>query len=104
MKLEAGRKEALRALLDRLRSEAKARRAEPIHGETKATQATESRAVEAEDYIALIDDALARVSRETYGFCDKCGEEISIERLARAPFAPYCANCERKEKRPREAD
>lgn len=99
VKLEPGRKEALRGLLVNLRGEAvaKASGAKSMRSGTKSTQARPSRAPD--NYIALIDDALERIDRGTYGFCDECGEEISIERLARSPLTPYCANCERREKR-----
>jgi RNA polymerase-binding transcription factor DksA len=102
VKLEPGRKEALRGLLEKLRGEAmrKARRAESMRaGGTGKTQAAADREIEANDRLGLIDDALQRLNRGTYGFCDECGEEIAIERLARSPFAPYCASCERKETR-----
>ena len=43
-----------------------------------------------EDRIALIDDALERMRRGTYGTCVVCGEPIPLERLETLPWTPYC--------------
>jgi RNA polymerase-binding protein DksA len=40
-----------------------------------------------------IDAALARVEAGEYGFCVKCGADISAERLAALPATPFCVNC-----------
>ena len=40
-----------------------------------------------------IDAALARIDEGTYGFCLKCGEEITPARLKLLPAAPLCRNC-----------
>jgi RNA polymerase-binding transcription factor DksA len=102
MKLGQGRSEALRGLLQSLRSEAvaEARRAGSLRaGTEKPARVSLDGAIEARDRIGLIDEALERVARNMYGFCEQCGEEIPLERLARLPFNPYCSNCEEKEKR-----
>ena len=45
-----------------------------------------------------IDEALRKISEGTYGICEECGEEISMERLKVMPFAIYCRDDqERKE-------
>ncbi|MCD6223894.1 MAG: TraR/DksA C4-type zinc finger protein [Deltaproteobacteria bacterium] len=43
-----------------------------------------------------IKDALYRVEINTYGLCEKCGAEISKERLFLKPTARYCAKCRKK--------
>lgn len=43
--------------------------------------------------IQLLGDALARISKGTYGICKTCGEEISTERLDIIPHAVLCRNC-----------
>ena len=43
-----------------------------------------------EDRIALIDDALERMRRGTYGRCTVCDAEIPAERLEALPWTPYC--------------
>ena len=43
--------------------------------------------------VAKIDAALSRMEAGEYGFCTKCGSEISSERLDLLPFTPFCRNC-----------
>jgi len=39
--------------------------------------------------------ALARTREGSYGTCEQCGKEISLERLEAIPQAVYCVDCER---------
>lgn len=43
-----------------------------------------------------IDEALRRLykSPETYGTCERCGQQISTERLEIIPEARHCAKCQ----------
>jgi RNA polymerase-binding protein DksA len=43
--------------------------------------------------IQQIQFALLRIRNGTYGKCAKCGEPISIERLAARPIATMCIKC-----------
>ena len=43
--------------------------------------------------IRKIDEAIARVDRDDYGFCDTCGTEIGIRRLEARPTATLCVDC-----------
>jgi RNA polymerase-binding transcription factor DksA len=43
--------------------------------------------------IRMIQAALQRMDDGEYGFCAKCGEEISAERLDVLPFTPLCKDC-----------
>ena len=43
-----------------------------------------------EDRIALIDEALERIRRGTYGRCIVDDAEIPAERLEALPWTPYC--------------
>lgn len=43
--------------------------------------------------IAQIRAALDRMREGTYGNCQKCGDEISVERLDVVPATPFCRNC-----------
>ena len=45
--------------------------------------------------IEKIRAALGRIADGSYGFCLKCGEEISSERLDVVPATPFCRNCAR---------
>ena len=40
-----------------------------------------------------IDEALARVAADNYGFCDTCGADIGIRRLEARPTATLCIEC-----------
>jgi len=47
-----------------------------------------------------IDEAIRKIDDGTYGKCEDCGEDISVERLKVLPFAIYCVDCqERREQR-----
>jgi RNA polymerase-binding transcription factor DksA len=39
--------------------------------------------------------ALGRIESGDYGFCVKCGKEISAERLDVLPATPFCRDCAR---------
>jgi|SRR5699024_6863598 len=43
--------------------------------------------------IRKIDEAISRVDRDEYGFCDTCGTEIGIRRLEARPTATLCVDC-----------
>ena len=43
--------------------------------------------------IRKISDALARIDRDDYGYCDTCGVEIGLRRLEARPTATQCVDC-----------
>jgi RNA polymerase-binding transcription factor DksA len=43
--------------------------------------------------ILMLDAALKRIDAGEYGFCVKCGNDISEERLNLLPATPFCRNC-----------
>jgi RNA polymerase-binding transcription factor DksA len=43
-----------------------------------------------EPMLTRIEHALDKIQRGVYGVCEKCGEEIPLERLQVAPEAEYC--------------
>jgi RNA polymerase-binding transcription factor DksA len=45
--------------------------------------------------ITMIRAALDRMEAGEYGYCVKCGEAISDERLDVLPATPFCRNCAR---------
>lgn len=60
------------------------------------------------DFILLIRDresklirkikmALERIEDNTFGVCEKCGEDISIARLKARPVTTQCIDCKTKE-------
>jgi len=47
--------------------------------------------------IKKIQGALQRIDDGTYGFCDDCGEDISISRLKARPVTKLCIHCKSKQ-------
>lgn len=47
--------------------------------------------------INKIKKALDRVENNAFGICEKCGEDISIERLKARPVTTLCIDCKTKE-------
>ena len=43
--------------------------------------------------ILKINDALERIARHDYGYCDECGAEIGVRRLEVRPTAVLCIDC-----------
>lgn len=41
-----------------------------------------------------IDEALRKLNDGTYGLCEDCGDDISVERLKIIPFATHCKDCQ----------
>lgn len=48
---------------------------------------------QAQQSISLIEIALSKIAENEYGFCDRCGDDISPQRLNIAPEAALCLNC-----------
>ena len=48
---------------------------------------------QAEEHLAQVDAALARLDEGTYGVCAVCGREIPSERLEVRPAATTCVAC-----------
>jgi len=69
---------------------------------------TDAGLIERYEYqLKAIDAALSRLERGRYGICEKCKEEIPIERLKAVPFAAYCIDCQKtrnERRRPGEGD
>jgi DnaK suppressor protein len=45
-------------------------------------------------HVKSIKDALRRIEEQDYGFCEGCGEDISIARLNARPESRYCIDCQ----------
>ncbi len=43
--------------------------------------------------IKKIDEAIARIDKDEYGYCESCGVEIGIRRLEARPTATLCIDC-----------
>ena len=51
------------------------------------------------DRISQVDRALERVDEGGYGWCERCGNQIPVERLAAFPSATLCVTCKQLEER-----
>ncbi len=47
--------------------------------------------------IKKIKSAISRIENGTYGYCESCEEDISLERLKARPVTTQCINCKTKE-------
>jgi len=47
--------------------------------------------------IKKIRKAIDRIENNTFGFCEKCGEDISLARLKARPVTTQCIGCKTKE-------
>jgi DnaK suppressor protein len=47
--------------------------------------------------VRSIEDALARISRGTFGMCEDCENPISKARLEAVPWSPLCRDCKERE-------
>ena len=77
---------------------------EQLHGDpadqaTAASEASIQMRLQQTDsrLLRAIDEALARVSRGTYGLCEVCGEPISDVRLTAVPWTRLCLNCKQSQ-------
>ncbi|THD82885.1 TraR/DksA family transcriptional regulator [Aliigemmobacter aestuarii] len=66
---------------------------EELATEREGDEVLESMGVSGQQEIRMIEAALHRIEEGDYGFCTKCGAEISEERLDVLPFTPFCRNC-----------
>jgi DnaK suppressor protein len=46
--------------------------------------------------LVLIDEAIERCDKGTYGECEACGKNIPLTRLRVVPYATECIECRRK--------
>lgn len=66
---------------------------EELATEREADEVLEGMGLSAKAEVRAIQAALARISAGEYGFCQKCGAEISEERLDLLPYTPFCRSC-----------
>lgn len=46
------------------------------------------------EILERIDEALHKIEDGSYGMCDRCGEQINVERLKAIPYATMCISCQ----------
>lgn len=50
-------------------------------------------------HLLLVEEALTRIDRGEYGYCQQCGEDISVKRLEVQPWARHCVRCQELEEK-----
>jgi RNA polymerase-binding transcription factor DksA len=53
----------------------------------------EAGAARAQEAVADVEHALARLDNGTYGWCEACGKPMPFERLEAIPSARFCVAC-----------
>ena len=43
--------------------------------------------------VKKVDETIARIDADDYGYCDKCGIEIGLQRMEARPTATLCIEC-----------
>lgn len=51
------------------------------------------------DRITQVERAIERLGEGNYGWCERCGNAIPVERLAAFPVATLCVHCKQLEER-----
>ncbi len=51
------------------------------------------------DRIEQVERAISRIDEETYGQCERCGNQIPIARLEAFPSATLCVGCKQRQER-----
>ncbi|MFH1781635.1 MAG: TraR/DksA C4-type zinc finger protein [Patescibacteria group bacterium] len=51
---------------------------------------------ELESYLTKIEEAIEKIDTEKFGYCEKCNESITDDRLKANPTAKTCVNCMQK--------
>ncbi len=50
-------------------------------------------------HLLLVEEALNRIDRGEYGYCQQCGEDINLKRLEVQPWARHCVRCQELEEK-----
>lgn len=66
---------------------------EDLATERESDEVLEGMGLSAQAEMRQIHAALHRMDSGDYGFCTKCGAEISAERLDLLPYTPFCRSC-----------
>lgn len=115
------RREAIGTILNALREREIARLASMVHHEKERQPTTLGDASDraqmqqememhvsllwrSQNRLGVIWAALERLEEGHFGFCEECGEEISLERLGAVPMASYCVECQSRSENFRAAE
>jgi len=48
------------------------------------------------EVLQLVDEAIVRIKKGSFGICVECEEELDKKRLGAVPWASYCRSCQEK--------
>jgi len=75
----------------------------PDEVDLASTESTQSMNIRLRDreqvLLRKIEKALIKIDKGEYGFCESCGDEISIKRLEARPVTDYCIKCKEEQER-----
>ena len=66
---------------------------EELAVQREGDEVLEATGLSGQQEIRMITAALSRIDAGDYGFCARCGAEISQARLDVLPFTPFCRDC-----------
>ena len=49
------------------------------------------------DMLQLVEEAIARLDSDRYGYCEVCEDEMDKKRLEAVPWAKRCVSCQEKQ-------
>lgn len=49
--------------------------------------------------LQMVEEALQKIRKKTYGVCEGCGRPIDANRLRAIPYARLCIQCKEREER-----
>jgi DnaK suppressor protein len=50
-------------------------------------------------HLLLVEEALNRIDRGEFGYCQQCGEDVALKRLEVQPWARHCVRCQELEEK-----
>ena len=65
-----------------------------IAEETERAVIVDNTLQQTQQNIKKIENALSKIEKSDYGFCEECGDDISPERLSIVPEAAFCQSCQ----------
>jgi DnaK suppressor protein len=64
-----------------------------LPGESPRLERLQRQIAAARRALVDIDHAAARLAMDRFGYCEQCGADIPVARLATTPGACYCPDC-----------
>ena len=67
-----------------------------IAEETERAVIVDNTLQQTQQNIKHIEIGLLKIEKGSYGFCEECGDDISLKRLSIVPEAAFCQSCQSK--------